>query len=338
MKRFLLFLALCTSLFGAAPNYPHSPTEGDKWPLDTENITATFNGTGWTSQAVEYGTIKLILDTESPELPWALTGINGIPLITSPDSDAKYVIKMAGTVKTPTFSPAAGIVTDGATITFLSNTAGVTFMATTNGTDPSRTVGTPGASMVISGNTTYEVMAYKNGVFLKDSAKATAVFTVGSGGGSGWIYSYLAGGVGLTAAPDSTNTYHQRITATATTTIDSVSVYQAFVNHDSGRTIKFAVYASDGTTLLGSGQYATTTNLTDVDVVATLAAPVSVTSGTHYIISWSYSSSSVGQFYYGSGGTSNTFKQDATAGYGTFPNAPGSLNSDFKLRVGMNQL
>jgi uncharacterized cupin superfamily protein len=156
---------------------------GDNITLTANNTnkSVTINATGGGSGA-ETGDVKFILDSASVPAGWALTGVNGIAAFTTPDADYKPVIKMAGTVATPTFSPAAGAVASGTTITFSSATGGVTFMTTNNTTDPSRSVGTAGGTWTISANQTIEVMAYKDGAYLIDSAVASAAYTLTASG------------------------------------------------------------------------------------------------------------------------------------------------------------
>ena len=156
---------------------------GDNITLTANNTnkSVTINATGGGSGA-ETGDVKFILDSASVPSGWALTGVNGIPAFTTPDADYKPVIKMAGTVATPTFSPAAGAVASGTVITISSATAGVTFRTTNNTTDPSRSVGTTGSTWTISANQTIESMAYKDGAYLIDSAVASAAYTLTASG------------------------------------------------------------------------------------------------------------------------------------------------------------
>jgi hypothetical protein len=150
----------------------------------TSGNLLTSNGTVWTSAAptggaaAETGDVKFVLDSATVGSGWGLTGINGIPAFTTPDADYKAVIKMAGTVATPTASPAAGEVADGSTITFSSTTPGVTFIRKTDGADPARGDGTTGGTATLSGDTTYKVRAYIDGQYLADSAVATFAYTI----------------------------------------------------------------------------------------------------------------------------------------------------------------
>jgi hypothetical protein len=161
-------------------NFTINPGDGVTIAGNATNNSMTINSTG--GSGAETGDVKFILDSASVPSGWALTGVNGIPAYTGHDADYKPVIKMAGTVATPTFSPAAGAVASGTTITFSSATSGVTFMTTNNTTDPSRSVGTAGGTWTVSANQTLEVMAYKDGAYLIDSAVASAAYTVTAGG------------------------------------------------------------------------------------------------------------------------------------------------------------
>jgi hypothetical protein len=160
-------------------NFTINPGDGVTIAGNATNNSMTINSTG--GSGADTGDVKFILDSASVPAGWALTGVNGIPAYTGHDADYKPVIKMAGTVATPTFSPAAGAVASGTTITISSGTSGVTFMTTNNTTDPSRSVGTAGATWTISANQTIESMAYKDGAYLIDSAVASAAYTVTAG-------------------------------------------------------------------------------------------------------------------------------------------------------------
>jgi hypothetical protein len=130
------------------------------------------------------GDSKVILGGISVPSGWSLTGVNGIPTRTV-DSGWKAIAKVAGTVATPTFSPAAGEVADGSTITFLSATSGVTFRHTVGDgsqSAPTRSSGTTGSTATLSGASTYKVIAYRDDVPYIDSAVASAAYTIPSGG------------------------------------------------------------------------------------------------------------------------------------------------------------
>jgi hypothetical protein len=74
------------------------------------------------------------------------------------------VTKAFGTVATPTVNVAPGAVPNGTVVTFSSTTPSLTnFRSTTNGTDPTYTIGTAGNSVTVIANTTIEVVANKQG-------------------------------------------------------------------------------------------------------------------------------------------------------------------------------
>jgi hypothetical protein len=78
--------------------------------------------------------------------------------------DWSIIVASLGTVANPTVDVAPGAVVTGTVVNFSSETASLTnFRATTNGTDPTYTVGTAGSSVTVSSNTTYEVIANKQG-------------------------------------------------------------------------------------------------------------------------------------------------------------------------------
>ncbi len=185
----------------------------------TSGNVLTSNGTGWTSSAPTGGSgavtgdTKFILDTATVASGWSLTGVNGIAPFSTPDIDYKAVMKVAGTVATPTFSPAAGAVANGAPITFLSSTPGVSFRSRTDGTDPTRDTGTAGSTVNFPGTTTtYEVIAYGTDTATPyiDSVVASATYTLAGGGGS-FLYNEGFEGTGTPSGwytdgdPDSTD-------------------------------------------------------------------------------------------------------------------------------------
>jgi uncharacterized cupin superfamily protein len=192
---------------------------GDNITLTANNTnkSVTINATG--GSGAETGDVKFILDSASVPAGWALTGVNGIAAFTTPDADYKPVIKMAGTVATPTFSPAAGAVASGTVITFSSATSGVTFMTTNNTTDPSRSVGTAGGTWTVSANQTLEVMAYKDGAYLIDSAIGSATYTLTGGGPA------LVDSVGAGAASGGNGFTTGTITTTGASTIIVVKAW-----------------------------------------------------------------------------------------------------------------
>lgn len=87
---------------------------------------------------------------------------------TAPDVLGNYtvVVKALGTVGTPTASPLPGAVPAGTVVAFSSPTPSLTnFRATTNGTDPSYTIGTAGGNFTVVSNGTVKVVGNKQGWF-----------------------------------------------------------------------------------------------------------------------------------------------------------------------------
>jgi hypothetical protein len=301
---------------------------GDNVTLTANNTTKsiTINATGGGSGA-ETGDVKFILDSASVPSGWALTGVNGIAAFTTPDADYKPVIKMAGTVATPTFSPAAGAVASGTTITFSSATGGVTFMTTNNTTDPSRSVGTAGGTWTISANQTIEVMAYKDGAYLIDSAVASAAYTITAGSPT-WYYP-----PGITSNPASLdnsnvvdNAYASlsKVTFPSAGTVTKLGFWTTFTNATS--TLKMAVYDSSRV-LIGSGVSASITTGTDVwqEITASVTIP---SAGTYYIgfsMDGPYDGSLVGERTTGSSG--DLYETFDSGSYGNFPGSLTSLAS-----------
>ncbi len=88
------------------------------------------------------------------------------------------------TVAAPTFSPPAGEVASGSTITINNNETGATVYYTTDQSDPksSSTKSEYSQPIAITSATTFKAVAYKNGVY---SDVATASYTINSGGNPG---------------------------------------------------------------------------------------------------------------------------------------------------------
>lgn len=97
-------------------------------------------------------------------------------------TSATYTISSGGsTVATPTFSPAGGTYTSAQTVTISTTTSGATIRYTTDGSTPTATHGTVySGGVTVSATTTLNAIAYKSG--MTDSAVASAVYTISSGG------------------------------------------------------------------------------------------------------------------------------------------------------------
>jgi len=84
---------------------------------------------------------------------------------------------LAAAVATPTFSPVAGAIPAGTTVTITSATAGALISYTTNGTTPSATGGTASpVTVTVGAAETINAIAYKSG--MSNSAVATAAYTM----------------------------------------------------------------------------------------------------------------------------------------------------------------
>lgn len=196
--------------------------------------TVTINGSGISAGATPDGH-SILLETAnlgSLSSGFFISGNFG----TAADVLGNYTVvtKAYGTVATPTASPTPGAIPDGTTITFSSTTPSLTnFRSTTNGTDPTYTVGTAGNSVVLSGDTTYEVVANKAGwitsavasfaytvdpvpthsgawTIAADGDTHTLVFseaiTFGAGGSGGFVANMSGGAVNLTYSSGSGTT------------------------------------------------------------------------------------------------------------------------------------
>jgi hypothetical protein len=269
----------------------------------TSGNVLTSNGTVWTSAAptggsgAETGDIKFVLDSATVGAGWGLTGVNGIPAFTTPDADYKAVIKMAGTVATPTASPAAGEVADGSTITFSSTTPGVTFVRKTDGSDPARGDGTTGGTATLSGDTTYKVRAYIDGQYLADSAVATFAYTIPSGFSA--YYSaefdgtndYLLRGAGLTGAANTTggavSFWMKMLPGSANSTqytVASTSGQNSFeIRRDTAGAVQFVIRNTSATVLV---------NIKSSNSVFTNAS-----GWKHVMASWTTSGTAVAHLY-----------------------------------------
>ena len=173
------------------------------------------------------GTTKFIPATgaySTPPAGWSLTGVNGIPAFTAPDADFQAITKVAGTVATPTFSPAAGSYSSAQTVT-ISSAAGTTVAYTTNGTAPSRTVGTTySGAITVSSNQTVKAMAYRD--YYADSAVGSAAYTITAGGVS--LVASVSAGLGQNGGTPS---------AITTTGANLIVIAVAFSRYSAGNAI-----------------------------------------------------------------------------------------------------
>jgi hypothetical protein len=106
-----------------------------------------------------------------------------------------YTINIPSVVATPTFSPVAGTYSSAQSVTISTTTGGATIRYTADGSTPSSGSGTIySGPIAINATTTLKAIAYKSG--MTDSAVASGVYVISSGGASG-------GNVGLNFAANS---------------------------------------------------------------------------------------------------------------------------------------
>ncbi len=283
---------------------PSSPSHADEWIDTASGVRYTYFNDGTSSQWVEFGT-GTTLDL--------------------------------ATVANPSFDPVAGEVDDNDTVTLSTTTSGASIRYTVDGSTPTNTTGTLYSTpIVITDDVTIKAIAYKTGSI--SSSVVTQAYTVAeSGGTAGWIYSYP------TSEVDDGNettysdfTYGQRITASSNTIVSALSLRQYIVN-TAGHFLKMAIYTTGGT-LLGQGAHSIITTGSDIDVAVGLDTPVSVTSGTEYIVTWAYSSSAFGEVRRGAtGGAANSSGTNFTDNYAAFP-SPVTTTFTSKYRVGLLQM
>lgn len=119
----------------------------------------------------------------SPPSGWiAMNGSNGTTN-ESAVGGLSLIQKHGGTVATPTFSPAAGTFTSTQSVTISCATSGVVIKYTTNGSTPSRSVGTTYTGAIsVSSSQTLKAIAYRTpdspSALMIDSAVATAAYVI----------------------------------------------------------------------------------------------------------------------------------------------------------------
>lgn len=145
----------------------------------TKSITVSASGGGNGTLSAGIGTLWPTASIASPPTGFFAAGEYGTAAQTAL-GDWSIIVASGGTVATPTADVAPGAVGSGTVVTFSSATPSLTdFRSTTNGTDPSYTVGTAGNSVTVTSNTTYEVVANRAGWVT--SAVASFAYTVTAG-------------------------------------------------------------------------------------------------------------------------------------------------------------
>lgn len=130
----------------------------------TKNITVSSSGGGGNGTlSAGTGALWPTAGIASPPTGFFEAGLYGTTAQSAVGSWS-IIVASGGTVATPTVDVAPGAVASGTVVTFSSATSGLTnFRSTTNGTDPSYTIGTAGGNFTVTTNTTIEVVANKQG-------------------------------------------------------------------------------------------------------------------------------------------------------------------------------
>ena len=205
---------------------------------------------------------------------------------------------------TPTFSPAAGAVLAGTTVTISTTTAGATIRYTTDGTDPGPSSTQYTAPIAITAAITIKAMATATG--FADSAVGSATYTILAPAATP-TFSPLAGGVAAgTAITISTTTANAMIfyttdgTQPATSAGGSTQLYSAPVSITTATTINaIAVAPTFANSAVGSAAY-TIVVLTAAATPTFSPAAGVVSSGTTVTIS---SATAGATIYYTTDGT-----------------------------------
>jgi len=207
-------------------------------------------------------------------------------------------------VATPTFSPAAGAVLSGTTVTISTTTAGATIRYTTDGTDPTSSSTQYSAPIAITAAVTIKAVATASG--FADSAVGSATYTILAPAATP-TFSPLAGAVvSGTAVTISTTTANAMIfyttdgTQPATSAGGSTQLYAAPLSITTATTINaIAVAPNFASSAVGSAAY-TIVVLTAAETPTFSPAAGVVSSGTTVTIS---SATAGATIYYTTDGT-----------------------------------
>ena len=146
-----------------------------------------------------------------------------------------------------------------------------------------------------------------------------------------WVYNVSFATATSNIQNDPAYTWGAVVTANQTGSCTKVA--GGFASSGSGYNIKAGLFDMS-LVPLGSGTAGTTSG-TSVDMEVTLASPVSVTSGTSYIVLYAVDSASAGYSAYINPIT-NQGRIDFSNGYSTFPLNPATTGiNDYQFRVGM---
>jgi len=187
----------------------------------------------------------------------------------------------AAQVATPTFSPVAGTYTATQSITVSTTTNGASIRYTTDGTTPSRTVGTLYSTPVtVSSTTTIKAIGYKTTGNFTDSAIATGVFTI-TGTVANPTFSPVAGtyaSAQSVAISTTTGGASIRYTTDGSTPSPTVgTVYSGAVSVSSTMTLKAIAYETGWTSSAVTSAGYTIGNSLSFNTAATFTAQSNTT-------------------------------------------------------------
>lgn len=134
-------------------------------------IRYTLDGTEPSASSTEYKTAITVAATTTVKAKAFLSGMND-----SQTATAAYTIVKDDTVVTPVFSPAAGTYYGNVDVTLTCATSNATIYYTTDGTAPTVNSKVYTAPITLTATTTVQAFAKATG--LKDSAVATAAYTI----------------------------------------------------------------------------------------------------------------------------------------------------------------
>ena len=319
--------AVTIKAVATAPGFDNSPVGSGAYTLTVvpTAVTPTFNpaagavlsGTMVTISTTTTGaTIRYTTDGTAPgpsstqyTAPITITAAVTIKAIaTAPGFTDSAMASAAYTIlapaATPTFSPGAGAVLSGTTVTISTTTAGATIRYTTDGTDPGPSSTQYTAPIAITAAVTIKAIATASG--FAESAVGSATYTILAPAATP-TFNPLAGAVAAgTAVTISTTTANAMIfyttdgTQPATSAGGSTQLYSAPVSITTATTINaIAVAPNFANSAVGSAAY-TIVVLTAAATPTFSPAPGVVSSGTTVAIS---SATTGATIYYTTDGT-----------------------------------
>jgi len=167
-----------------------SVRDGNLNPVANAQVLVTsssFSAAATTDGSGNYSLIGLPNGTQYAAVATA-TGFlsstqNGITVSADVTTNVNFIM-VSSTVVTPTFNPPAGTYSTAQSVTISTTTSGASIRYTTDGSQPTSSVGTLYAGPVsVSSSLTLKAIAYKTG--MSDSLVASAAYTINTGG-PGW--------------------------------------------------------------------------------------------------------------------------------------------------------